>query len=88
MHIRKNELINRLASITGKHRSEFMDKTVKELSSLYESYDSQEKRIYIEVPYKEKEIAKLLGAKFDGEQRKWYIPPGIDLELFSRGGWI
>lgn len=30
-------------------------------------------KIYLAVPYKEKEVAKAMGAKWDKEQRSWYI---------------
>ena len=28
-------------------------------------------------------IAKLLGARYDGEKKKWYIPPGVDEARFD-----
>ena len=31
-------------------------------------------KIYLMVPYPEKDLAKQLGAKFDGEQKLWYVP--------------
>lgn len=86
MYISKNDLIKRLVAITGKHRSEFEMETVETLSALYESYLSNGERIYINVPYKEKDIVKLIGAMYDGEKKKWYIPPGVDLNLFSK--WL
>lgn len=41
---------------------------------------------YLQVPYKEKEIAKDLGAKWDPQERLWFIPNGIELKDFSR--WL
>jgi len=41
---------------------------------------------YIEVPYKEKDDAKALGARWDGVLKKWYIPEGTELALFHR--WL
>ena len=82
MYINKNELIRRLISITGKHRAEFQTLTVAELSSLYEQYAGLEPRRYINVPYRDKNLAKLLGARYDGEKQKWYIPEGVDAKLF------
>ena len=84
MYISKNELIRRLVLLTGKERKEFITKTVKELSSLYESYIFKEEQIYLEVPYKDKDIVKLLGARYDGEKKKWYIPQGVDSKKFSK----
>lgn len=84
MYINKNELVRRLVSLTGKDASEFTNQTVEDLSEIYESYVSEGERIYLNVPYKEKGIAKLLGAKYDGEKKKWFIPKGIDTKNFSR----
>jgi hypothetical protein len=86
MYTRKNELISRLVEITGNSRGYFVSKTVMDLNAMLECYDSKEKRTYLEVPYKEKEIAKLLGAKFDGAKKRWYIPIGAKSELFDK--WI
>ncbi|OWW18451.1 hypothetical protein AYR66_00410 [Noviherbaspirillum denitrificans] len=38
----------------------------------------------ISVPFAEKDGAKKLGARWDAERRSWYVPPGIDVSLFSR----
>ena len=84
MYIRKNDLIRRLVAITG--RDEFSELTVKELSEIYERHVSEGERRYIDVPYKEKDVAKLFGARYDGEVQKWYIPPGVDAKYFDR--WI
>ena len=32
------------------------------------------KRVYLSVPYEEKEEAKSLGAKWDALKKKWYVP--------------
>ena len=86
MYINKNELIRRLVKLTGKDRKDFASETVEVLSELYESLMSNGERIYIDVPYKDKDVAKLLGARYDGEKKKWYVPPGVDLELFAK--WL
>ena len=86
MYINKNELIRRLIALTGKDRAEYSAKTIDELSSLYESLLLVAERTYIEVPYKDKNVVKLMGARYDGEKRKWYIPQGVDKKLFSK--WI
>jgi putative DNA primase/helicase len=43
-------------------------------------------RLYINVPFEEKEAAKALGAKWDGGEKSWYVPPGVNPEAF--GKWI
>ncbi len=40
-------------------------------------------KIFLAVPYKEKEQAKKLGAKWDKENKLWYAPEGADLNQFS-----
>ena len=38
----------------------------------------------IDVPYWEKEAAKALGARWDSIRETWYVPPGVDINLFGR----
>lgn len=38
----------------------------------------------LDVPFSEKDDAKRLGARWDSVQRKWYVPQGLDIKLFSR----
>lgn len=40
--------------------------------------------LLLEVPYKEKEEAKELGAWWDSELKKWFVPKGKDVRPFSR----
>ena len=37
-------------------------------------------RVYLECPYHEKDQVKELGARWDNTKRKWYAPPGTNLE--------
>jgi putative DNA primase/helicase len=41
-------------------------------------------RQYINVPFKEKDEAKGLGARWDRLQQSWYVPPGTDTALFAK----
>ncbi len=82
MYTRKSDLICRLVRITGDSRACFTTKTVVELDALLGCYNSNEKRTYLEVSYKQKEIVHLLSAKYDGVKKKWYIPFGVKTELF------
>lgn len=43
-------------------------------------------RHYLDVPFKEKDDAKRLGARFDWDRRRWYVEAGADLDAFSR--WL
>lgn len=42
------------------------------------------KRFYINVPYAEKDQAKMLGARWDAEVRRWYYKENQDALLFGR----
>lgn len=43
-------------------------------------------KTYLAVPFKDKEKAKNLGAKFDLVRKQWYVPDGVDLAKFLR--WL
>ena len=40
--------------------------------------------MYLDVRFAEKDEAKRLGAKWDQATRKWYLPHGVDINLFRR----
>ncbi len=42
--------------------------------------------VYLTVPYREKDAAKALGARWDGERRQWFVPEGRELAPFL--GWM
>lgn len=44
----------------------------------------QPARTYLVVPFKEKDEAKALGAKWDRQERAWYVPPGVDPAPFDK----
>jgi hypothetical protein len=41
-------------------------------------------KIYIDIPFKLKDQAKTLGAKFDGEKKSWYIENESQLPPFEK----
>ncbi|MDP9912522.1 exodeoxyribonuclease VII large subunit [Variovorax boronicumulans] len=43
-------------------------------------------RQYLDVPYRSKDAAKALGARFDGAIKRWYVEAGVDLVAFS--AWL
>lgn len=45
-----------------------------------------EKPIVIDCPFSEKDEVKKLGAKFDWVEKKWFIPPGLEIEPFAK--WL
>lgn len=40
-------------------------------------------KLLIEVPYKQKDEAKALGAKWDRQEQSWYVPAGVDAARFA-----
>ena len=45
---------------------------------------TEPERVYLQVPFKEKDDAKALGARWDRQQQAWYLPPGVDPTPFAR----
>jgi exodeoxyribonuclease VII large subunit len=43
-------------------------------------------RTFLDVPYRQKDEARSLGARWDAEARKWYVPHGVDLVAFR--SWL
>lgn len=43
-----------------------------------------EPRLYLNVPFAEKDQAKALGARWDPARKKWYVPGGKGAEAFAR----
>ncbi len=41
-------------------------------------------RMFIDVPYKEKEQVKKMGAKWDGKAQSWYVPDNVNIDLFNK----
>lgn len=40
--------------------------------------------MFLKVPFAEKEEAKALGARWNGERKSWYVPDGKPTEPFAR----
>ncbi|MBK7673377.1 MAG: hypothetical protein IPJ27_00635 [Candidatus Accumulibacter sp.] len=45
---------------------------------------SQFSKIWIDVPYPQKDEAKALGARWDRQEQSWYVPAGVDPAPFAR----
>ncbi len=41
-------------------------------------------RIYLNVPYRDKELAKRRGCRWDGINKKWFIDDPLHMELFMQ----
>ncbi|MGK2742656.1 zincin-like metallopeptidase domain-containing protein, partial [Tepidicaulis sp. LMO-SS28] len=46
--------------------------------------ETAKKRIYLDVPYEEKEAAKKRGARWDRKVKSWFVREGADLEAVSK----
>ncbi|OEZ97395.1 zincin-like metallopeptidase domain-containing protein [Duganella phyllosphaerae] len=46
--------------------------------------DAAAGRMLIDVPYKQKDEAKALGAKWDRQEQSWFVPGGLDPAPFAR----
>ncbi|WP_069472408.1 exodeoxyribonuclease VII large subunit [Candidatus Marithrix sp. Canyon 246] len=42
--------------------------------------------IFLDCPFSEKDEVKRLGAKFDWQEKQWFVPVGLDLDPFSK--WL
>ena len=45
---------------------------------------SKTKRFYLECRYAEKDEAKDLGARWDADARKWFVPDDVDTNFFKQ----
>lgn len=86
MYVKKNELVSRLVKLIGKDRDVLLSKGIEELQLMYQPFENSGKRVYLEVSYKDKNRVRLMGARYDGELKKWYIPPGAKIEIFRE--WL
>jgi phage/plasmid primase-like uncharacterized protein len=80
------------------HDSEFQKKVIEieqqqaqirstqDIDSKRQQSNGQNDKTYLNVPYREKNEAKALGASWDRGQQSWYIPAGIEHTLFSK--WL
>jgi len=41
-------------------------------------------KIYLDVPYAQKDEAKSLGARWDPSTKKWYAPGNLDITVFKK----
>ena len=46
--------------------------------------EQKAERTYIDVPFKAKDEAKNLGARWDRQQQSWYVPNGVDAAPFAK----
>ncbi len=66
------------------HDSEFQKKKTEVEQQQALNISGQNDKTYINVPYREKNEAKALGASWDRGQQSWYIPAGVEQTLFDK----
>ena len=49
-----------------------------------ENTEDDSKRFFLSVDFSEKDLAKVQGARWDSESRKWYVPSGLNKNDFKR----
>lgn len=64
-------------------------KVLLEMDSYADKYRSaapaaRPEKTLINVPFKEKDAAKALGAKWDRQEQSWYVPAGVDAAPFAK----
>lgn len=66
------------ASFSGREQNKY--------ATSYGNYQTEESRarVYLNVPYAEKDEAKKYGAKWDSSKRKWYVPGGVSPDPFQK----
>jgi hypothetical protein len=48
--------------------------------------EGSEEKLYLDVPFPDKEQVKALGARWDRDARSWYVPNHLDVEPFAH--WL
>ena len=41
-------------------------------------------KFYLDCPYSEKDMVKIIGGRWDADERKWYVPRELDPKQFRR----
>lgn len=54
--------------------------------ALQKPVEKQAERQFINVPFREKDEAKALGARWDRQQQSWYVPGNVDVGVFAK--WV
>ena len=55
-----------------------------QLNSDHYFHKMADSKIYLNVPFAQKDEAKALGARWDAVQKKWYAPTDKDIALFAK----
>lgn len=87
--VTREQTVSRQVSDKPPHQSETAGLIVRNAWSGYlwtTGVSTKMANTFLDVPFKEKDEAKSLGARWDADARKWYVPAGKDLALFQ--AWL
>ncbi len=75
-------------TIRGKQISASFEEMAKEIKASIKDKPTAPKKsdiqTYLSVPFDDKEKVKMLGARWDGKNKAWYVPAGVDLSPFKQ----
>ena len=60
------------------------NRLIQAIKSAAAFYSMIDPKIYLNVPFAQKDEAKALGARWDAVQKKWYAPADKDITLFAK----
>ena len=88
IHIRSHTGLQDEHSIGNDHADRLANLAIGVESCPYSnSKQKQKQKIYLNVPYSEKNEAKKLGAKWDGKKKKWFIDNNNKNKIQMMGHW-
>lgn len=71
----------------GKEKKQMQERQPEAKEAMPERQEQPvEKRVYLNVPYREKGQAKQLGAGWDRQRKQWYVPSGRSVDAFA--AWL
>lgn len=73
-----------LNAASNSHYRDALASVAPEVLEIQKSELAQRQRQFIDVPFKQKDEAKKLGAKWDRAAQSWYVPPGVNPEPFAK----
>jgi putative DNA primase/helicase len=73
-----------LNAASNGHYRDALASVAPEVLEVQKSNQAQSQRQFVDVPFKQKDDAKKLGAKWDRAAQSWYVPPGVNPEPFAK----
>lgn len=73
--------------ITQAHKGAATEKEKNAEPKKAEEPETHKGPIFLNVPYKEKEKAKEVGAKWNAERKQWYFPEGAEVDPYYLAWW-